>query len=174
MAEYELPMRNHLLIRDWRMFELYAGMDLRDCGGTVMADSVGEYCVDGEYRRATYNEDTYSLDPPAGVDDSQSPTGTTFRMKDFLVYFPVGADVQSVEPQNQTAAASNHPDWLFSRLFGEPRRCGGTTVISDMTGNPPDTAGGWMVDMDDTTDSAKGLRPLARSVSVVVSCCRLV
>ncbi|WP_211276866.1 hypothetical protein, partial [Bifidobacterium myosotis] len=45
-----------------------------------------------------------------------SPTGTTFRMKDFLVYFPVGADVQSVEPQNQTAAASNHPDWLFSSL----------------------------------------------------------
>ena len=49
-----------------------------------------------------------------------------------------------VEPQNHTATASNHPDWLFSRLFGEPRRCGGTTVISDMTGNPPDTAGGWI------------------------------
>lgn len=97
MAEHELPMRNHLLLKDWGMFELYAGMDLRDCGGTVMANSTGEYCVDGKYYQATYNEDAQGPDLPAGVDAGQSPTGTTFRMKDFLVYFPVGADAKSLE-----------------------------------------------------------------------------
>ncbi|NMM98564.1 PASTA domain-containing protein [Bifidobacterium olomucense] len=92
----KLPMKNHLLLKDWGMFELYAGMDLPNCGTTTMTgSSVGEYCIDGVYKMADFSGGT--MTPPAGAEHYSGPTGLTYEMKDFVVYFPVGSDVDSLE-----------------------------------------------------------------------------
>ncbi|MBW3091195.1 PASTA domain-containing protein [Bifidobacterium miconisargentati] len=97
VPENEMPMRNHLLLKDWGMFELYSGMGLPNCGDEVFgAGSVGEYCIDGKYYNAFENGDG-SLDPPGGSDNYKGPTGSVYRMKDFLVYFPVGSDLAALE-----------------------------------------------------------------------------
>jgi beta-lactam-binding protein with PASTA domain len=80
----ELVMRNHLLLKDWGMFELYAGMDLPNCGSNVMTGSF-EHCANGTYSKAT-----------AGTNASRN-TGMTYEMKDFIVYFPAGSDLKSLE-----------------------------------------------------------------------------
>ena len=83
----KLPLANHLLLKDWGMFELYAGMGLPNCGDTVTAFSIGSYCDHGTYR--TQN--------PSDGFPSGGNTGLTYRMKDFLVYVPVGSDLQALE-----------------------------------------------------------------------------
>ncbi|MBW3080316.1 PASTA domain-containing protein [Bifidobacterium saguinibicoloris] len=83
----DLPMANHLLMGKTGAFELYAGMGLPNCGSTVSQFDFGSYCDNGTYR-------TYDLSSGASP---QGNTGLTFRMKDFLVYVPVGTDLKSIE-----------------------------------------------------------------------------
>lgn len=64
-----LPLKNNLIRKDWGMFELYSGMDMPDCGDRTVPWSEEGACADG----------------------------MTYRMKDFLVYFPVGSDIAALE-----------------------------------------------------------------------------
>lgn len=86
----DLPMKNHLLLKDWGMFELYAGMGLANCGADVQTTSAGEYCDNGVLRQMEYDEFGFDY---TQVDNS----GWTYRMKDFFVYFPVGSDIDALE-----------------------------------------------------------------------------
>lgn len=101
MSADKLPMKNHLLLKDWGMFELYAGMDLPNCGSKVMSASIGEYCVNGNYERASF--DNGEMTPPAGAENGS--TGMTYDMKDFLVYFPAGSDAESLDDSGYFDAA---------------------------------------------------------------------
>lgn len=83
----DLPMGNHLLLRDWGMFELYAGMGLPSCGTKTFIGDIGSYCDDGTYR--TYD--------PSTVDEFPRSSGVTYTMRDFLVYFPVDADLDALK-----------------------------------------------------------------------------
>ena len=101
MSADKLPMKNHLLLKDWGMFELYAGMDLPNCGSKVMSASIGEYCVNGNYERASFDDG--EMTPPAGAENGS--TGMTYDMKDFLVYFPAGSDAESLDDSGYFDAA---------------------------------------------------------------------
>ena len=101
MSADKLPMKNHLLLKDWGMFELYAGMDLPNCGSKVMSASIGEYCVNGNYERASFDDG--EMTPPAGAETGS--TGMTYDMKDFLVYFPAGSDAESLDDSGYFDAA---------------------------------------------------------------------
>ena len=101
MSADKLPMKNHLLLKDWGMFELYAGMDLPNCGLKVMSASIGEYCVNGNYERASFDDG--EMTPPAGAENGS--TGMTYDMKDFLVYFPAGSDAESLDDSGYFDAA---------------------------------------------------------------------
>lgn len=101
MAADKLPMKNHLLLKDWGMFELYAGMNLPNCGSKVMSASIGEYCVNGNYERASFDDG--EMTPPAGAENGS--TGMTYDMKDFLVYFPAGSDAKSLDDSGYFDAA---------------------------------------------------------------------
>ena len=101
MAADKLPMKNHLLLKDWGMFELYAGMGLPNCGSKVMSASIGEYCVNGNYERASFDDG--EMTPPAGAENGS--TGMTYDMKDFLVYFPAGSDAKSLDDSGYFDAA---------------------------------------------------------------------
>ena len=101
MSADKLPMKNHLLLKDWGMFELYAGMDLPNCGSKVMSSSIGEYCVNGNYERASFDDG--EMTPPAGAENGS--TGMTYDMKDFLVYFPAGSDAESLDDSGYFDAA---------------------------------------------------------------------
>ena len=83
----DLPMGNHLLLQDWGMFELYAGMGLPSCGADTFIGDIGSYCDNGTLR--TYD--------PSTVDDFPQSTGVTYTMRDFLVYFPVNSDLDELE-----------------------------------------------------------------------------
>ena len=83
----DLPMRNHLLLKDWGMFEVYAGMGIMRCGTQPISYGPGEYCDNGILR--TYD--------PAGDWYPTENTGLTYDMQDFLVYFPVGSDINELE-----------------------------------------------------------------------------
>ncbi|KAB8288367.1 PASTA domain-containing protein [Bifidobacterium ramosum] len=69
----QFPMRNHLLAqgldKNWGIAELYAGLGLPNCGDTVFEGTTGQTCE----------------------------RGLTYRMKDFLVYFAAGANVDALE-----------------------------------------------------------------------------
>lgn len=101
MSADKLPMKNHLLLKDWGMFELYAGMDLPNCVSKVMSASIGEYCVNGNYERASFDDG--EMTPPAGAENGS--TGMTYDMKDFLVYFPAGSDAESLDDSGYFDAA---------------------------------------------------------------------
>lgn len=83
-----LPMRNHLLLSGWGMFEVYAGQGVANCGTEQLDDWDSAYCVDGTY---------HTFDPSDGVPDDLSYTGITYDMQDFIVYFPVGSDIDALE-----------------------------------------------------------------------------
>lgn len=83
----DLPMGNHLLLQDWGMFELYAGMGLPSCGADTFIGDIGSYCDNGTLR--TYD--------PSTVDDFPQSTGVTYTMRDFLVYFPVNSDLDALK-----------------------------------------------------------------------------
>lgn len=83
----DLPMGNHLLLQDWGMFELYAGMGLPSCGADTFIGDIGSYCDNGTLR--TYD--------PSTVDDLPQSTGVTYTMRDFLVYFPVNSDLDALK-----------------------------------------------------------------------------
>lgn len=53
----QLPMKNHLLLKDWGMFELYAGEGLPNCGDTVWGDNMFEaYCDAGTVKSWDSND----------------------------------------------------------------------------------------------------------------------
>ena len=68
----DLPMRNHLLLKDWGMFEVYAGMGIMRCGTQPISYGPGEYCDNGILR--TYD--------PAGDWYPTENTGLTYDMQD--------------------------------------------------------------------------------------------
>ena len=93
----QLPMKNHLLLRNWGMFELYAGEGVAQCGSTPWADVTPDmYC------------DAGTVKPWDGNDWANMPTstGVTYNMKDFLVYFPVGSDLSKLEASGYFDSAS--------------------------------------------------------------------
>ena len=100
-----LPMRNHLLLSGWGMFEVYAGMGIMRCGTEPISYGPGEYCDNGVLRTYDPSGDWY----PTGN------TGLTYDMQDFLVYFPVGSDIDALEasgyfdPTALTAARKQDP-----------------------------------------------------------------
>jgi beta-lactam-binding protein with PASTA domain len=80
-----LPMKNHLLLKDWGMFELYSGGGAPNCGSDVFppAYSSGVACDAGQI-----TQDSGNLTQSSGL---------TYEMKDFFVYFPVGSDIAALE-----------------------------------------------------------------------------
>lgn len=116
-ADGHFAMEHHLLATDWGMAELYAGMDFANCGDTVFSGAVGQYCVDGSFGSG--------LEAGGGIavpDGYEGPTGLTYRMKDFLVYFPAGADVRALEAsgyfaEDALAEAGKRQDADASRPF---------------------------------------------------------
>ena len=73
ISENTMPLKNHLITKDWGMFELYAGQGMKNCGSTVIGSGG-------------------SAGPGPSCD-----SGKTYEMKDFLVYFPAGSDLKSLE-----------------------------------------------------------------------------
>ncbi|NEG55353.1 PASTA domain-containing protein [Bifidobacterium platyrrhinorum] len=74
----DLPMKNHLLMKQWGMFELYAGRGLMNCGDRLGGTGAPMSC-------------------------SATPT---FDMKDFLLYVPVGSDLEALEDSGYFDAGS--------------------------------------------------------------------
>lgn len=70
ISENSMPMKNHLITKGWGMFELYAGEGMKNCGSMTLNGGVGGPSCDA---------------------------GMTYEMKDFLVYFPAGSDLKSLE-----------------------------------------------------------------------------
>lgn len=108
-----LPMRNHLLFSGWGMFEVYAGQGVANCGTEQLDDWDSAYCVDGTY---------HTFDPSDGVPDDLSYTGITYDMQDFIVYFPVGSDIDALEAsgyfdEDALAEAEAQDDVDTSRPF---------------------------------------------------------
>ena len=84
----QLPMKNHLLFKNWGMFELYAGMGLDNCGDSIWGDNMmNMYCDAGTVK--PWDENDWEHWP--------GNIGLTYRMKDFLVYVPVGSDITAWE-----------------------------------------------------------------------------
>ena len=73
ISEDTMPLKNHLITKNWGMFELYAGQGLPNCGSTTVGSGG-------------------SAGPGPSCDG-----GMTYEMKDFLVYFPAGSDLKSLE-----------------------------------------------------------------------------
>ena len=92
-------------------------MDFANCGDTVFNGTVGQYCVDGSF--GTGFQAGGGIAVPDGY---AGPTGLTYRMKDFLVYFPAGADVRALEAsgyfaEDALAEAGKRRDADASRPF---------------------------------------------------------
>jgi beta-lactam-binding protein with PASTA domain len=94
VPEGKLALKNHLLLKDWGMFELYAGMDLPNCDGSGTTSLLGADCDNGIYV------------PPGGTNIDDGPSDLTYEMKDFLVYFPAGADLKPMEDSGYFDAGS--------------------------------------------------------------------
>lgn len=132
-----LPMRNHLLLKGWGMFEIYAGLGVPRCGTHPMMASVGEYCDNGVY---------HTYDPGSGEYPHVSNPGTTYDMQDFLVYFPVGSNISALESsgyfdsaalsvaKTQDAVNTDRPFILLR----DPNQYDQTSIptASAMNGNP--------------------------------------
>lgn len=73
ISENSMPMKNHLITKGWGMFELYAGEGMKNCGSTVIGSG------------------------GSGGPGPSCDAGMTYEMKDFLVYFPAGSDLKSLE-----------------------------------------------------------------------------
>ena len=93
----QLPLKNHLLLKNWGMFELYAGDGLPTCDDTIWDDmGIYAYCDAGTVKLRDSNDWEH-------VPDN---TGLTYRMKDFLVYVPVGSDLIAWENSGYFDAAA--------------------------------------------------------------------
>lgn len=87
-------MRNHLIYGDTGVVELYRGGFETFCGNSEFDDITGDKCVNGKlYKTGDYGYDyldTLNKDP--GINH-----GLSFRMADFYLLVPVGADLIKLE-----------------------------------------------------------------------------
>lgn len=83
-------MANHLLAKDWGMFEMYEGYGWPMCGEhTFRGYGLTGGCYDGTY-----------LDDDMAEAEGFTPgeqSGARYDMRDFYVYFPVGSDIKALE-----------------------------------------------------------------------------
>ncbi|WP_288667328.1 serine hydrolase [uncultured Bifidobacterium sp.] len=99
IPDNETNMRNHLLAKQWGMFEMYRGYGWPVCDGTVYRGyGETEGCDHGQYVRTD------------DIPDGQQ-SGATYEMDDFYVYFPVGSKISKLEDSdyfsNKALAAAN-------------------------------------------------------------------
>lgn len=98
IPDNETNMRNHLLAKQWGMFEMYRGYGWPVCDGTVYRGyGETEGCDHGQYVRTD--------DIPDG-----RQSGATYEMDDFYVYFPVGSKIKLEDSDyfsNKALAAAN-------------------------------------------------------------------
>ena len=134
ISESDLPMKNHLFLKDWGMFEFYPGFGLRNCGNTVSDGEGGIYCDSGTLRHYDNWETIKDRDK-----------GWTYQMNEFYVYFPVGSDLDSLESsgyfdadslaeaKKQTPVDSTRP-YILAR---DPSLYETTSIPADFTFEEP-------------------------------------
>lgn len=97
-------MKNHLIFGDTGAVELYRGGAEKFCGNSMFDSITGYSCVGGKIDKNYENEEENKKNPEYNHKMS-------FRMADFYVIFPVGADLKKLEADGYFQGIGKHePD----------------------------------------------------------------